>query len=110
MSAQSERGEQSTTCADRLLDNHVVISESRKSRLRSLVRKITPHSQVCRNTIYLPPALLWTWTTLFDAHGIELYYAYSAEARPNENVCAALSERLPSDYLSIRWRSGISGE
>ena len=25
-------------CADRLLDNHVVISESRKSRLRSLVR------------------------------------------------------------------------
>ena len=38
MSAQSERGEQSTTCADRLLDNHVVISESRMSRLRSLVR------------------------------------------------------------------------
>ena len=38
MSAQSERGKQSTTCAGRLLDNHVVISESRKSRLRSLVR------------------------------------------------------------------------
>ena len=28
---------------------------------------------------------------------------------PNENVCAALSERLPSDYLRIRRRSGISG-
>ena len=32
------------------------------------------------------------------------------EARPNENVCAALSERLPSDYLRIRRRTGISGE
>ena len=32
----------------------------------------------------------------------------SDEARPNENVCAALSERLPSDYLRIRRRSGIS--
>ena len=31
------------------------------------------------------------------------------EARPNENVCAALSERLSSDYLRIRRRSGISG-
>ena len=38
MSAQSEWAKQSTTCADRLLDNHVVISESRESRLRSLVR------------------------------------------------------------------------
>ena len=34
MSAQSELSKQSTICAD----NHVVISESRKSRLRSLVR------------------------------------------------------------------------
>ena len=69
MSAQSERGEQSATCADRLLDNHVVISESRGNIRKSYVssaqsgqimgfRKITPHSQVCRNTIYLPPALL----------------------------------------------------
>ena len=41
---------------------------------------------------------------MFDAHGGEPYYAYSAEARPNENVCAALSERLPSDYLRIRRR------
>ena len=38
MSAQSELSKQSTICADRLLDNHVVISESRKSRLHSLVR------------------------------------------------------------------------
>ena len=49
------------------------------------------------------------WTTLFGARGGEPYYAYSAEARPNENVCAALSERLPSDYLRIRRRSDISG-
>ena len=35
MSAQSELSKQSTICAD----NHMVISESRKSRLRSLVRK-----------------------------------------------------------------------
>ena len=31
-------------------------------------------------------------------------------ARPNENDCAALSERLPSYYLRIRRRSGISGD
>ena len=75
-------------------------------------RKITPHSQVCRNTIFLPSAFLLkknAWTTLFDAPGGEPYYAYSAEARPHENVCAALSEPLPSDYLRIRRRSGISG-
>ena len=29
--------------------------------------------------------------------------------RPNENVCAALSKRLPSDYLRTRRRSDISG-
>ena len=31
MSAQSECGKQSMTCTDRLLDNHVVISENRNS-------------------------------------------------------------------------------
>ena len=46
---------------------------------------------------------------MFGARGGEPYYAYIDEARPNENVCAALSERLPSDYLRIRRRSGISG-
>ena len=72
-------------------------------------RKITPHSQVCRNTIYLPPPFLLkknAWTTLFGARGGEPYYAYSAEARPNENVCAALSERLPSSSAQ-RYFGGI---
>ena len=45
---------------------------------------------------------------MFGARGGEPYYAYSAEARPNENVCAALSDRLLTDYLRIRRRGIVS--
>ena len=72
-------------------------------------RKITPHSQVCRNTFCLTGAY-------FSAHGTStctanLIYVYSAETRPKvKHVWAALSKQLSSDYLRIRQHSGISAE
>ena len=117
MFAQSERGKQSSTCAYRLLDNHVVISESRCLVCavwsdNGFQKDNTTFTGLQKHNLFTSYFIIEknAWTTLFGARGGEQYYAYSAEARPNENVCAALSERLPSDYLRIRRRSGISGE
>ena len=111
MSAQSERGEQSTTCADRLQDNHVVISESRMSRLAVW----SDNGFQKDNTTFagLQKHNLFTSCFIIEKmHGL-LCSTRTAASRitriVQKRVRAALSERLPSDYLSIRRRSGISG-
>ena len=80
---------------DRPLDNHVVISDSRKSWCQTLLLRHMKFDYFAQ------------CTRRYSTCSVKSIHAYSAEASPNENVCA---QPYQNDTVRICQCSDISAE